>query len=39
MVDDTVARLTQSGVRPGRIRAEVFSPSRLSPDLHGEVTE
>jgi NAD(P)H-flavin reductase/hemoglobin-like flavoprotein len=39
MVDDTVSRLTQSGVRPERIRAEVFAPSRQSPDLDGEVTE
>jgi hypothetical protein len=26
-------------VRPERIRAEVFAPSRQSPDLDGEVTE
>jgi NAD(P)H-flavin reductase len=39
MVEDTTARLIASGVRPERIRSEVFAPSRLSPSLDGEVTE
>ncbi len=39
MVQDTTARLVQAGVRPERIRSEVFAPSRLGPSLDGEVTE
>ncbi|WP_448618799.1 globin domain-containing protein [Geodermatophilus sp. URMC 65] len=39
MVEDTTRRLVQAGVRPGRIRSEVFAPSRLGPSLDGEVTE
>jgi hypothetical protein len=39
MVEDTTARLVQAGVRPERIRSEVFAPSRLGPSLDGEVTE
>jgi NAD(P)H-flavin reductase/hemoglobin-like flavoprotein len=39
MVEDTVARLTAHGLAAGRIRTEVFAPSRPSPDLDGEVTE
>ena len=39
MVEDTTARLVQAGVRPARIRSEVFAPSRLGPSLDGEVTE
>jgi len=39
MVDDTVRRLTSSGLRPDRIHSEVFAPSRQSPSLDGEVTD
>jgi NAD(P)H-flavin reductase/hemoglobin-like flavoprotein len=39
MVDDTVRRLTASGLRSERIHAEVFAPSRQSPSLDGEVTD
>ena len=39
MVQDTTTRLVQAGVRPERIRSEVFAPSRLGPSLDGEVTE
>jgi NAD(P)H-flavin reductase/hemoglobin-like flavoprotein len=39
MVEDTTRRLVEAGVRPGRIRSEVFAPSRLGPSLDGEVTE
>ena len=39
MVEDTTTRLVESGVRPERIRSEVFAPSRLGPSLDGEVTE
>jgi NAD(P)H-flavin reductase len=39
MVDDTVARLLQSGVRRQRISSEVFAPSRPGPSVDGEVTE
>ncbi len=39
MVEDTTARLLADGVRPERIRSEVFAPSRLGPSLDGEVTE
>jgi NAD(P)H-flavin reductase len=39
MVEDTVARLTGSGVPPEHIRSEVFAASRPSPDVDGEVTE
>jgi hypothetical protein len=38
MVDDTVSRLVGSGLPAGRIRTEVFAPSRPSPSLNGEVT-
>ena len=39
MVEDTTKRLLADGVRPERIRTEVFAPSRLGPSLDGEVTE
>ncbi|SFL24423.1 NAD(P)H-flavin reductase [Geodermatophilus ruber] len=39
MVEDTNRRLLKDGVRPERIRSEVFAPSRLGPSLDGEVTE
>jgi NAD(P)H-flavin reductase len=39
MVDDTVARLLENGVRRERIRTEVFAPSRPGPDVDGEVRE
>ncbi len=39
MVEDTVARLTRHGLRKERIHAEVFAPSRQSPNVDGEVTE
>jgi NAD(P)H-flavin reductase len=39
MVEDTTTRLLKDGVRPERIRSEVFAPSRLGPSLDGEVTE
>jgi NAD(P)H-flavin reductase/hemoglobin-like flavoprotein len=39
MVDDTVGRLTQHGLKLERIHTEVFAPSRQSPSLDGEVTE
>jgi len=38
MVEDTVGRLLAHGLRPERVRTEVFAPSRPSPDLSGEVT-
>ena len=39
MVEDTTTRLVEAGVRPERIRSEVFAPSRLGPSLDGEVTD
>ena len=39
MVDDTVGRLAQHGLKQERIHTEVFAPSRQSPSLDGEVTE
>jgi NAD(P)H-flavin reductase len=39
MVEDTVARLLQDGVRRERIRTEVFAPSRPGPDVDGKVRE
>jgi NAD(P)H-flavin reductase len=39
MVEDTVARLLDSGVKRERIRAEVFAPSRPGPDVDGKVRE
>jgi NAD(P)H-flavin reductase len=39
MVDDTVGRLARHGLPPDRIHTEVFTPSRQSPSLDGEVTE
>ena len=39
MVEDTVARLVQSGVPSQRISSEVFAPSRPGPSVDGEVTE
>ena len=39
MVDDTVDRLTRHGLSPDRIHIEVFSPSRQSPSLDGEVID
>jgi NAD(P)H-flavin reductase len=39
MVEDTVSRLTASGVAPERVRTEIFAPSRPGPSLDGEVTE
>jgi NAD(P)H-flavin reductase len=38
MVEDTVGRLLAHGVPAGRVRSEVFAPSRPSPTLEGEVT-
>jgi NAD(P)H-flavin reductase len=38
MIDDTVGRLVGSGLRPERVRTEVFAPSRQSPSIEGEVT-
>ena len=39
MIEDTVSRLLAHGVPAPRVRSEVFSPSRPSPTLEGEVTE
>jgi NAD(P)H-flavin reductase len=39
MVQDTVSRLTNSGVPAQRISSEVFAPSRPGPSVDGEVTE
>jgi NAD(P)H-flavin reductase/hemoglobin-like flavoprotein len=39
MIEDTVSRLVAAGVRPERIRTEVFAPSRPGPSVDGEVTE
>jgi NAD(P)H-flavin reductase/hemoglobin-like flavoprotein len=39
MVGDTVGRLISAGVPQGRIRSEVFAPSRPGPTVDGEVTE
>jgi NAD(P)H-flavin reductase len=39
MVEHLVPRLVDSGVKPHRIRSEVFAPSRQGPDVHGKVTE
>jgi ferredoxin-NADP reductase len=39
MVDDAVGRLTGHGLPPERIHTEVFSPSRQSPSLDGEVID
>jgi NAD(P)H-flavin reductase len=39
MVEDTVARLLQHGVRRERMSSEVFAPSRPGPSVDGEVTE
>jgi NAD(P)H-flavin reductase/hemoglobin-like flavoprotein len=39
MVEDTVSRLTTSGVPAQRISSEVFAPSRPGPSVDGEVTE
>ena len=39
MVQDTVSRLTNSGVPARRISSEVFAPSRPGPSVDGEVTE
>ena len=39
MVDDTVSRLLEQGVRRERIRTEVFAPSRPGPDVDGKVRE
>ena len=38
MVEDTTSRLLNHGLRPERIRAEVFAPSRESPSIEGKVT-
>ena len=38
-VEDTVVRLHQHGLPMGRIRTEVFAPSRPSPTVDGKVTE
>ena len=38
-VEDTVTRLHSHGVPMGRIRTEVFAPSRPSPTVDGKVTE
>jgi hypothetical protein len=34
-----VTRLVASGLKPTRIRSEVFAPSRPGPNVDGEVTE
>ena len=39
MVEDTVSRLLQHGVRRERMSSEVFAPSRPGPSVDGEVTE
>ena len=39
MVEDTVSRLLQHGVRRERVSSEVFAPSRPGPSVDGEVTE
>jgi len=39
MVDHLVPRLVDSGVKPHRIRTEVFAPSKQGPDVDGKVTE
>jgi NAD(P)H-flavin reductase len=39
MVEDTVSRLLQHGVRRERVSSEVFAPSRPGPSVEGEVTE
>ena len=39
MVEDTISRLTRSGVPAHRISSEVFAPSRPGPSVNGEVTE
>jgi NAD(P)H-flavin reductase len=39
MVEDTVARLLQSGLPKQRLSSEVFAPSRPGPSVDGEVTE
>ncbi|WP_222195068.1 globin domain-containing protein [Modestobacter italicus] len=38
-VEDTVTRLHAAGLPMGRIRTEVFAPSRPSPTVDGKVTE
>jgi NAD(P)H-flavin reductase len=39
MVEDLVPRLIDSGVKPHRIRTEVFAPSKQGPDVDGRVVE
>lgn len=39
MVEHLVPGLVDSGVKPHRIRTEVFAPSRPGPDMDGKVTE
>jgi NAD(P)H-flavin reductase len=39
MVEDTVSRLLQHGVRRERMSSEVFAPSRPGPSVDGEVKE
>ena len=39
MVDDAVSRLLGHGLPRDRIRTEIFTPSRQSPNVDGEVTE
>jgi NAD(P)H-flavin reductase len=39
MVEDTVSRLQRHGLPAERVHAEVFSASRPSPTVEGEVTE
>jgi NAD(P)H-flavin reductase/hemoglobin-like flavoprotein len=39
MVEDTVSRLLQHGVRRERMSSEVFAPSRPGPSVDGEVRE
>jgi NAD(P)H-flavin reductase/hemoglobin-like flavoprotein len=36
MVEDTVSRLVRHGLRPDRIRTEVFAPSRPGPSIDDE---
>ena len=39
MIEDLVPRLIDSGVKPHRIRTEVFAPSKQGPDVDGRVAE
>jgi NAD(P)H-flavin reductase len=39
MIEDLVPRLIDGGVKPHRIRTEVFAPSKQGPDVDGRVVE